>query len=168
MANLNKVLIIGNLTRDPEIKYTPKGTAVGDIGLAVNRTWTDGSGEKKEETPFVDVTLWGRQAEVAEQYLKKGRPVFIEGRLQLDTWDDKQTNQKRSRLRVVADNLQLLGPRADSPAPAKPAAPAPAPTAPPAKSRSEPPDLDAEPDDVPFRSTIYRDVKRSRLNRRIF
>src|SRR6476620_8969586 len=109
MANLNRVLLIGNLTRDPELRYTPKGTAVTEIGLAVNRIYSGEDGEKKEETIFVDVTLWARQAEIAGQYLKKGRPVFIEGRLQLDTWDDKQTGQKRSRLRVVAENLQLLG-----------------------------------------------------------
>src|ERR1700721_1876952 len=111
MANINRVLLIGNLTRDPEVRYTPKGTAVTEIGLAVNRIYSGEDGEKKEETTFVDVTLWARQAEIAGQYLKKGRPVFIEGRLQLDTWDDKQTGQKRSRLRVVAENLQLLGSR---------------------------------------------------------
>src|SRR5882757_5280469 len=111
MANLNRVLLIGNLTRDPEVRYTPKGTAVADIGIAVNRVYSGEDGEKKEEVTFVDVTLWGRQAEVAQEYLKKGRPVFIEGRLQLDSWDDKQTGQKRSRLRVVAENLQMLGSR---------------------------------------------------------
>ena len=114
MANLNRVLLIGNLTRDPEVRYTPKGTAVTEIGLAVNRVYSGEDGEKKEETTFVDVTLWARQAEIAGQYLKKGRPVFIEGRLQLDTWDDKQTGQKRSRMRVVAENLQLLGSRQES------------------------------------------------------
>ena len=114
MANLNRVLLIGNLTRDPEVRYTPKGTAVTEIGLAVNRVYSGEDGEKKEEVTFVDVTLWARQAEVAGQYLKKGRPVFIEGRLQLDSWDDKQTGQKRSRLRVVAENLQLLGSRQDA------------------------------------------------------
>jgi single-strand DNA-binding protein len=117
MANLNRVLLIGNLTRDPEVRYTPKGTAVADIGVAVNRVYSAEDGEKKEETTFVDVTLWGRQAEVAGQYLKKGRPVFIEGRLQLDTWDDKQTGQKRSRLRVVSENMQLLGSRSESEGP---------------------------------------------------
>src|ERR1700726_918120 len=114
MANLNRVLLIGNLTRDPEIRYTPKGTAVADIGLAVNRVFTGEDGEKREEVTFVDVVLWSRLAEIAEQYLKKGRPVFIEGRLQLDTWDDKQSGQKRSRLRVVAENMQMLGSRGDS------------------------------------------------------
>src|SRR4030088_1493884 len=111
MANLNRVLLIGNLTRDPEIRYTPKGTAVADIGLAVNRVFTGEDGEKREEVTFVDVVLWSRLAEIAEQYLKKGRPVFIEGRLQLDSWDDKQTGQKRSKLRVIGENMQMLGSR---------------------------------------------------------
>lgn len=112
MANVNKVILIGNVTRDPEIKYTPKGTAVTDVGLAVNRfiPASDG-GERREETTFIDVTLWGRQAEIAGEYVKKGRPVYIEGRLQMDTWDDKQTGQKRSKLRVVCENLQLLAAR---------------------------------------------------------
>lgn len=109
MASLNKVMLIGNVTRDPEVKYTPKGSAVTDIGIAINRYYTTESGEKREETTFVDVTLWGRQAEVAGEYAKKGRPIFIEGRLQLDSWEDKQTGQKRSRLRVVGENIQLLG-----------------------------------------------------------
>ena len=111
MASFNKVMLLGNLTRDPEVKYTPKGSAVTDIGLAVNRTYTTDGGEKREETTFVDVTMWGRQAEIAGEYLKKGRPLFVEGRLQLDTWDDKQTGQKRSKLRVVCENFQMLGSR---------------------------------------------------------
>jgi single-strand DNA-binding protein len=84
---------------------------VADIGLAVNRTYTTDGGEKREETTFVDVTMWGRQAEIAGEYLKKGRPLFVEGRLQLDTWDDKQTGQKRSKMRVVCENFQMLGSR---------------------------------------------------------
>ena len=111
MASLNKVMLIGNLTRDPEIKYTPKGTAIADIGLAVNRNYTTESGEKREEVTFIDVTLWGRTAEIVGEYCKKGRPLFVEGRLQLDQWDDKQTGQKRSKLKVVGDNIQLLGGR---------------------------------------------------------
>src|ERR1700758_3689082 len=98
MANLNRVLLIGNLTRDPEVRYTPKGTAIADIGIAVNRVYSGGDGQKKEEVTFIDATLWGRQAEVAQQYLQKGSSIFIEGRLQLDNWDDKQTGTKRSRL----------------------------------------------------------------------
>ena len=111
MASLNKVMLIGNLTRDPEIRYTPKGQAVTDIGLAVNRVYSTENGEKREEVTFIDITLWGRTAEVVHQYCKKGRPLFVEGRLQLDTWDDKQTGQKRSKLKVVGEGIQLLGSR---------------------------------------------------------
>lgn len=109
MASFNKVILLGNLTRDPEVRYTPKGSAVTDIGLAVNRVYTTDTGEKREEATFVDVTLWGRTAEIAGEYLKKGRPCLIEGRLQLDTWDDKQSGQKRSKLKVIGETLQLLG-----------------------------------------------------------
>jgi single-strand DNA-binding protein len=109
MANLNKVLLMGNLTRDPEVRYTPKGTAVAELGIAVNRIYSGENGEKREEVTFVDVTVWGRTAENVGEYLKKGRPVFIEGRLQLDSWEDKQSGQKRNKLKVVADNVQFLG-----------------------------------------------------------
>jgi single-strand DNA-binding protein len=109
MATFNKVILIGNLTRDPELRYTPKGTAVAKMGLAVNRTWTNEAGEKKEDVTFVDVDVFGRTAENAGQYLKKGRPVMVEGRLKLDQWDDKQTGQKKSKLGVVGENIQFLG-----------------------------------------------------------
>ena len=118
MASFNKVLLLGNLTRDPEVRYTPKGSAVCDLGVAVNRVYTTDSGEKREEATFVEVTLWGRTAEVAGEYLKKGRPIFIEGRLQLDSWDDKQTGQKRSKLKVIGETMQLLGGRTGGGAPA--------------------------------------------------
>jgi single-strand DNA-binding protein len=111
MASFNKVILLGNLTRDPEVRYTPKGSAVADLGIAVNRQYTLENGEKREEVTFVDVTFWGRTAEVAGEYLKKGRPIFIEGRLQLDTWDDKQSGQKRSRLKVIGESMQMLGSR---------------------------------------------------------
>lgn len=111
MASFNKVILMGNLTRDPEVRYTPKGSAVTDIGLAVNRVYSTDQGEKREETTFVDITLWGRTAEIAGEYLKKGRPVLIEGRLQLDSWDDKQSGQKRSKLKVIGESMQLLGGR---------------------------------------------------------
>jgi single-strand DNA-binding protein len=112
MANLNKVMLIGNLTRDPETRHTPKGSAVCDLSLAVNRTYVTDSGEKMQEVTYVDITLWGKQAESAGQYLHKGRAVFIEGRLQMDTWEDKQTGQKRSRLKVLGDAIQFLsGPK---------------------------------------------------------
>jgi single-strand DNA-binding protein len=111
MASLNKVMLIGNVTRDPEVKFTPKGSAVADLGLAVNRIYTNQAGERVEEVTYVDVELWGRLAEIAGEYAKKGRPVFIEGRLRMDSWEDKQSGQKRTRLRVVGDGLQLLGSR---------------------------------------------------------
>src|SRR5213076_3188491 len=112
MASFNKVILLGNLTRDPEVRYTPNGSAVCDLGVAVNRVYTTDSGEKREEATFVDVTFWGRTAEVAGEYLKKGRPIFIEGRLQLDSWEDKQSGQKRSKLKVIGETMQLIGARA--------------------------------------------------------
>src|SRR6516164_297688 len=108
MANLNRVLLICNVTRDPELRYTPKGTPVAEIGVAINRVYTAADQQKQQEVTFVDVELWARLAEVAAQYLKKGRSVFVEGRLQLKSWDDKQTGQKRSRLIVLGENLQFL------------------------------------------------------------
>ena len=112
MASFNKVILIGNLTRDPQVRYTPGGMAVSDIGLAVNRTWFDKqTNQKKEDVTFVDVTLWGRTAEIAGEYLAKGKQVLIEGRLQLDSWDDKETGQKRSKLKVVGENMTMLGSR---------------------------------------------------------
>lgn len=102
-------MLIGNLTRDPELRHTPKGTAVAELGLAINRAWTDDSGQKQEDCTFVDVTLWGRQAEVAQQYLTKGKAVYIEGRLQIESWDDKETGKKRTKLKVVGESMQFLG-----------------------------------------------------------
>ncbi len=114
MANLNKVMIIGNLTADPDVRQTPRGNTVAELRLAVNRVSSGpNEGERREETTFLDVTCWGRTAEIAGQYLAKGRPVFIEGRLQQDTWEDKQTGQRRSKIRIVAENMQLLGSRGD-------------------------------------------------------
>jgi single-strand DNA-binding protein len=111
MPNLNKVQLMGNITRDPEVRYTPKGTAVTDISLAINRSFNSDDGERREETTFVDITFWGRQAEVIGEYMKKGRPLYVEGRLQLDSWEDKTTGQQRSRLKVVGENFQFLGGR---------------------------------------------------------
>ncbi|MCK9588765.1 MAG: single-stranded DNA-binding protein [Terrimicrobiaceae bacterium] len=111
MANVNKVILIGNVTRDPEVKFTPKGTAVTDVGMAINRNYTLDNGEKREDVTFVEVAFWGRQAETIGEYVKKGRSIYVEGRLQLDTWDDKQSGQKRSKLRVVGENFQFLGSR---------------------------------------------------------
>jgi single-strand DNA-binding protein len=109
MAGYNKVILIGNLTRDPELRYTPKGVAIAKFALAVNRTWKNEAGEQKEEVTFVDIDAFGRQAELIGQYLKKGHPFMVEGRLKLDQWDDKQTGQKRSRLGVVLEGFQFLG-----------------------------------------------------------
>ncbi|MEQ8848380.1 single-stranded DNA-binding protein [Botrimarina sp.] len=108
MASYNRVVLVGNLTRDPELRYIPSGTAVSEIGLAVNDRVKKGD-QWVDETTFVDVTLWARTAEVANQYLSKGSPVLIEGRLKLDQWE--KDGQKRSKLRVVADKMQMLGGR---------------------------------------------------------
>lgn len=157
MASFNKVILVGNLTRDPEVRYTPKGSAVCDLAMAVNRQYSLEGGEKREEVTYVDVVLWARLAEIAGEYLKKGRPVLIEGRLQLDTWDDKQSGQKRSKLRVVGETMQLLGGRQGSgggdgeegmsssaprsSAPSRSGAPPP---------RSSPSSSEPDDDDIPF------------------
>jgi len=151
MANVNTVILIGTLTRDPEIKYTPKGTAVANISLAINRTWNNDAGEKQEEVAFIDIDLWGRVAEIVGEYCKKGKPIYVDGRLRLETWEDKNSGEKRSKLKVVANSMQLLGSKSDGetkpeqrpPAARKPAAPPPRPPA--------DPDLDADDgDDIPF------------------
>lgn len=113
MPNLNQVFLIGNLTREPEVRYLPKGTAVAEISLAINRSFKGADGAKKEETSFVDCVLWERLAELAGEYLKKGSSVFIQGRLETSTWDDKTTGQKRSKLRVRGESMQFLGGKPD-------------------------------------------------------
>jgi len=158
MASYNKVLLMGNLTRDPELRYTPGGAVVAEFGLAVNRQYRTQSGESREETTFVDIVVWGRQAETVNQYLSKGRPVLVEGRLQYDSWEG-QDGQKRSKIRVTAERVQFLGGRGDSggqgqgqgqgrPAqapqrdrPARPQEPA---------VQEAPPDDDFNLDDIPF------------------
>ena len=113
MAYLNKVFLIGNLTRDPELRVTPKGTAICQFGLAVSRKFKDESGADREEVSFIDIEAWGKQGELVSKYLSKGSPAMVEGRLKLDQWEDKTTQQKRSKLKVVLDNVQFLssGPR---------------------------------------------------------
>jgi single-strand DNA-binding protein len=108
MAYLNKVLLIGNLTRDPELRVTPKGTAICQFGLAVNRQYKDESGATRDETAFIDIEAWGKQGELVSKYLQKGSPAFIEGRLRFDSWEDKQSGQKRNKLKVVLENVQFL------------------------------------------------------------
>lgn len=115
MANLNRILLIGNLTRDPELRVTPKGTSICQFGLAVNRTFKDGAGKSREETTFIDIEAWGRQGEVISKYCTKGRPLFVEGRLRFDQWEDKNSGQKRSRLSMVLENFQFIGGRGDGP-----------------------------------------------------
>ena len=146
MASFNKVILMGNLTRDPELRYTPKGTAIARIGLAVNRVWTSESGEKKEEVTFVDCDAFGKTAETICQYIRKGSPILIEGRLRLHTWDDKQSNQKQSKLRVDIETFKFVGPanREGAPVPTRSASGA--------APATEPVEGDAPPegDDVPF------------------
>jgi single-strand DNA-binding protein len=113
MASVNKVFLIGNLTRDPELRYTPNGAAVTDLGLAVNRVYNTKDGDRREETLFIDVTVWNRQAENCCQYLRKGRPVHVEGFLKMDSWDDKTTGEKRTKIKVEADRVQFLDSRRD-------------------------------------------------------
>jgi single-strand DNA-binding protein len=114
MPSLNKVLLMGNLTRDPELRTTPKGLAVAQFALAINRKFKAESGEQREEVLYVDVEAWGKQAEVIAKYLAKGRAAYVEGRLRLDQWEDKQTKEKRSRMKVVLEQVQFLGGREDS------------------------------------------------------
>lgn len=155
MPSFNRVILAGNLTRDPELRYTPKGTAVARFTLAVNRTYTSETGEKKEEVSFIDVDAWARQGEVIAQYLKKGRPVLVEGRLKQDTWEDKNTHQKQSKLKVVLESFSFLdsnrgdtGGAAAEGARPRPAQAQPAASSPPAQE----PEADNPPsdDDVPF------------------
>jgi len=149
MANFNRVILAGNLTRDPELRYTPKGTAVARIGMAINRTWKNEAGESQTEVTFVDVDAFGRQAEVIAQYMKKGRPFLVEGRLKLDQWEDKNTHQKQSKLKVILEGFSFLdskgGDTAGAPANARPATAA---APPPGAADAEAPG--AEEDDVPF------------------
>lgn len=115
MANLNKVMLIGNTTRDPELRVTPKGTAICQFSLAVNRKWKDEGGQEREEVTYVDIEAWGKGGETISKYVTKGRPLFVEGRLRLDQWEDKNTKEKRSRMKVVVENFQFLGSAQDRP-----------------------------------------------------
>jgi len=149
MASFNRVILAGNLTRDPELRYTPKGTAIARLGIACNRKWKTETGELKEEVTFVDVDAFGKQAETIGQYLKKGRPILIEGRLKLDQWEDKQSGQKKSKLGVVLESFQFLdsGNRGEGNSDAPRSRPSTAAAPPPDSGEAEPP---SEHDDVPF------------------
>ena len=115
MADLNKVFLMGRLTFDPELRYTPGGMAVTDLRMATTRSWMGKDGDKKEETLYIDVTVWDRQAENCCQYLKKGRAIHVEGSLKADTWDDKTTGEKKTKIKVIADRVQFLDRREDGP-----------------------------------------------------
>jgi single-strand DNA-binding protein len=158
MASYNKVILLGNLCRDPELRITPKGSSIAQISLAVNRKWKDDAGQQKEEVTFIDCEAWGKQADTIAKYLTKGRPLFIEGRLKLDTWEDKNGGGKRSKLKVVIESFQFVGARDTesreptySPSPdingnwGPPAQPPPAP-----RQTTMPHAPDAADEDVPF------------------
>lgn len=144
MPNLNKVLLMGNLTRDPELRVTPKGTSICQFSLAINREFKLESGEKREEVLYVDVEAWGKGAEIVAKYCAKGRPLYVEGRLRLDTWEDKNTKEKRSRMKVVMEQFQFLGGK-DGAAPSAGAGNAGGQAAPAPAGRGE-----EDPDSVPF------------------
>lgn len=159
MRGFNKVIIAGNLTADPELKYTPKGTAIARLRLAVNRTYKTDTGENREEVTYVDVDAWGQQGEVISQYLRKGRPILVEGRLKLDTWDDKATGQKRSKLGVVLESFTFLDSRSQdgagvgggAPVPPPPRSrPSPTQSSPPSSAQESDGPPPIEEDDVPF------------------
>jgi single-strand DNA-binding protein len=151
MASFNKVIIAGNLTRDPELRYTPKGSAVAEFTLAISHTWKTETGENKEEVSFIDIVAWGRQGEVIAQYMKKGRPFLVEGRLKQETWEDKETHKKRSKLKVVLESFSFIDSKGTDAGPASGEAPRrPAPTGKPAESPEGGEAPAAEEDDVPF------------------
>jgi single-strand DNA-binding protein len=180
MAQLNKVFLMGNLTRDPELRRLPSGTAVTELGLALNRSFNGKDGERREEVVFIDVTVWDRQAETCCQYLKKGRAVHVEGYLKMDSWDDKTTGEKRTKLKVQADRVQFLDRKDDpgggsmgsddeyaapAPAPRRSMSPEPrvangparggypstaSPASAPRRNPAPPVDSDVEDDDIPF------------------
>jgi len=168
MASFNKVLLMGNLTRDPQLRYLPSQMAVAEFGLAINRKWKGPQGEEREEVAFIECTAWGKTAETINQYCKKGRPIFVEGHLKFDQWEDKQGGGKRSKLSVVVQNFQFIGgPREGGAAPAgaasgesdqRPARPGPSrpqqQPAPSPEAQQPPPPISEEQqfkdDDIPF------------------
>ncbi len=145
MASYNKVILIGNITRDPELRYTPKGTPVATFGIAVNRVLRSETGETRQETTFVDLEAWAQLAERVAKFVKKGSPLLVEGRLRLDQWDDRKTGQKRSKLLVVCENFRFIGPPREA-EPAEEVEPAVTGSTEPAEPESLPP----TDDDVPF------------------
>lgn len=141
--NLNKVMLAGNLTRDVELRNVGSGTQVANIGIAINRSWKDANGEKKEETTFVDCEAWGKAAETIAKFFSKGKPIYLDGRLRLEQWDDKETGQKRSKMKVVVESFQFVGGKADGES-------EPQRTVPKAKPAFKQPAKEMDPNDVPF------------------
>ena len=156
MPSLNKVLLMGNLTRDPELRVTPKGTSICQFSLAINRQFKMESGESREEVIYVDIEAWGKQGETIAKYVTKGRPLFVEGRLRLDQWEDKNTKEKRSRMKVVLENFQFLGDNRGGGAGATASAgegdqpPSPERHSPPARGGTKPGAQENLDEDVPF------------------
>lgn len=146
--DLNKVMLIGRLTRDPEIRTTPNGKNVASFGVATGFSWTDQAGQKKEQTEFHNVIAWGKLADIIGQYMKKGRQVYIEGRLQTTSWDDKTSGQKRFRTEIVADNMIMLGSKPDGSNHAS--APAPRAATEQPEPKSDIPDIQIDDSDIPF------------------
>lgn len=159
MASVNKVILIGNVTRDVELRYTPGGTPAANVGLAVSERWKDKDGNDKEETVFVDIDVWDRQAETVSQFVKKGSLIYVEGKLKLDTWDDKTTGEKKTKMKIRAERIQFLdrkdasaataAPAGDKPKAATPPT-RPGRTAPPARSSHVPPTTGESDEDIPF------------------
>lgn len=163
MPNFNKVIIVGNCTKDPEIRYTPKGTALVEMSIAVNNNYTTASGEKREETDFFEIVFWGKLAEIVSEYVEKGKPILVSGKLKQETWEDKETHKKRSKITIVAEEMQLLGSKEGSRTPSRepegrssgrqesrPAQRGERPQPPPSNKPPVDPDLDVESDDIPF------------------
>jgi single-strand DNA-binding protein len=148
MPNLNRTQLMGNVTRDPELKYTPKGTAIASFAMAINRSWKTETGEKREEVLFLNCEAIGKIAEIIGQYVKKGNPIYVDGRLKLDQWE--KDGQKHERMKVIVENMQLLGGKREEEAvPAQQSAPV-RQGAKPVKPTGPDPDLDVTPDDLPF------------------
>lgn len=148
--NINKVFIYGNLTRDPEIRQLPSGINVANLGVATNRYYTNQQGEKVEETEFHNVALFGRLADLAQQYLTKGSGVFIEGRLRTRSWDDKESGQKRYRTEIMGDQMQFGPRREGGVAPQQSGGHPPAPAEAPSAGKPDYPETTINPDDIPF------------------
>jgi len=156
MSSFNRTILLGNLARDPDLRYTPKGAAVADFAIAVNRRWKTESGEEKDEVSFVDIVAFGRQAETIAQYVKKGDPLLLEGRLKQESWEDKTTHQKRSKLKVVLESFTFVGTRkagdvpAEAPAPRRPAAGEQSRAAGTQQAAADAPSPEVDDDDVPY------------------